>query len=386
MYIYSLLFCFSLVLALLSFYRKINDVTIAFVLISITALLCLRYGQGSDYFSYAYLIANNHTFAEALTNTPSNHGEIGFRIIAAMLHGNFRAFIILTSIYDMCMFAVFLWKHSKNKAFALFLFIPTILCTYCFSAIRQSIVLLTFLGVGISLIEEKKWIRYIAMCLVLSLIHSVALVLLAIPLLNYISLQAELLILLPGSLIVGIALSIPATGALLGSLSIIGSKLSYYLSNSSISIKIIMMRMVTLVIMMLFYYSWRRQAEHTESGDPWWIKAYVFGQILFFALMPFITIATRTYICFKVLEIMFVPNMIEGKNRYRQIVIVYFILLMAIVYRSNINSYISQGEYYSNINFVNYPYISVFNKTDLWNYRLPDKNIEYDYQPRKRMS
>ena len=35
----------------------------------------------------------------------------------------------------------------------------------------------------------------------------------------------------------------------------------------------------------------------------------------------------------------------------------------------NINSYINQGNYYSDVNVLSYPYISIFNKDKLYEYR-----------------
>jgi hypothetical protein len=127
---------------------------------------------------------------------------------------------------------------------------------------------------------------------------------------------------------------------------------------------------------MLFYYSWKEEVE-LQKEDPWWIKAYLFGQILFFALMPYMLIATRVYICFKVLELWFVPNMLLLNNRYRQIVAVYFVMLMTLVYVGNVNTYIYEANYKDSVNCINYPYVSVFNKEDLWDYRAPDQYYQY---------
>ena len=127
---------------------------------------------------------------------------------------------------------------------------------------------------------------------------------------------------------------------------------------------------------MLFYYSWKNETGPKED-DPWWIKAYIFGQVLYFALMPYTLIATRVYICFKVLEIWFLPNMLIRNNRYKQILVTYLLLLTTMVYIGNINTYISEGHYRESINCINYPYISIFNKEDIWNYREPDQYFQY---------
>ena len=375
MYIYFLLYLTVLILALLSLKRDISDFTIAIVVIVITALLVFRYGQGTDYFAYNYLIERNISLHDAFTETTDNHGEVAFRLLAVLFHGRTGPLLAAIGLYDMAMTARFLWKNCVNKAFTLLLFFPTVLMTYYFSAIRQGVVLATFLGVGITLVEKKAWKRYMLMCLALAMIHSVALVLLAIPFLEKVTLKTELAVFLPLSMTFGILISVPATRQYLLMIPVIGRYIGLYPAGS-VGIGTIANRIITLVLIMLFYYSWKEEVE-LQKEDPWWIKAYLFGQIMFFALMPYMLIATRVYICFKVLELWFVPNMLLLNNRYRQIVAVYFVMLMTLVYVGNVNSYIYEANYKASINCINYPYISVFNKEDLWEYRGPDQYYQY---------
>lgn len=376
MYIYFILFLTVLIMALISLKRDISDFTIAVIFVIIAAMLVIRYGQGTDYFAYNYLIERNTSLHDAITDTIDNHGETGFRVLAVLFHGKAGLMIAMVSLYDMAMTARFLWKCCSNKAFTLLLFFPSVLLTYYFSAIRQGIVIATVLGLGITLIENKAWKRYILMCLVLSMIHMVALVLLIIPVLERVSLKMELTIFLPVSLALGIIISVPLTRQYLLLMPVIGKYIGLYPAGNGVGIGHILMRITTLVIIMLFYYSWKRETGPMED-DPWWIKAYIIGQILYFALMPYMLIATRVYILFKVLELWFVPNMLLQNNRYKQIVATYFILLMTIVYMGNINSYIHEGDYKENINCINYPYVTVFNKDDIWKYRTPDQYFQY---------
>lgn len=374
MYIYLITFLIILITALISMKRDISDFTIALIVIALTAMIVFRYGQGTDYFSYNYLIERNSSFQDAFTETADNHGEIGFRLLAVLFHGKSELLFSIISLYVMAMTAVFLWKHCRNKAFTLFLFFPTVMLTYYFSAIRQGVVIASFLGLGISLIEKKAWKRYVLMCLVLSTFHSIALVLLAIPILTRISLRTELMIFLPLSVMIGALISIPLTRQYLLLIPLIGRYIGVYPAGN-FAFTLLIKRGITLTIIMLLYYSWKSEVD--EYDDPWWIKAYVFGQILFFALMPYILIATRVYICFKVLELWFVPNILMHNNRYKQIVVIYFALLMTTVYIGNISSYIREGGYREEINCINYPYVSVFNKDDIWKYRKPDQYFQY---------
>ena len=95
--------------------------------------------------------SGNISLHDAFTETTDNHGEVAFRLLAVLFHGKTGPLLAAIGLYDMAMTARFFWKNCVNKAFTLLLFFPTVLMTYYFSAIRQGIVLATFLGVGISL-------------------------------------------------------------------------------------------------------------------------------------------------------------------------------------------------------------------------------------------
>lgn len=375
MYIYCIVFLIILFLAVASLKRKVSDFTIGMVIIGITAMLMLRYGQGTDYFAYNYLIERNSSLKDVFVETADNHGEIGFRLLAALFHGNSEALFAIIALYVMGMTTVFLWRHCNNKAFSLLLFFPTVMLTYYFSAIRQGIVLASFLGLGLSFVEKREWKKYVIMCLVLATMHSVALVLLIIPLLEKVSLKAEIVVAIPVAILIGLFISIPTTRQYLLQIPVMGHYMGLY-PPSSVGIGTIASRIITLTIIMLFYYSWKREVG-LQKEDPWWIKAYIFGQILYFAFMPYMLIATRVYICFKVLELWFVPNIMLLNNRYKQIIAVYFVMLMTLVYVSNVNSYLWEAGYNDSVNCINYPYISVFNKEDIWEYRIPDQYYLY---------
>ena len=99
-------------------------------------ILCIRYGQGSDYFSYHDLFEKFSDFNVALYNPNDEHGEIGFRLLCAIFPFRYQWFIIAVSTFEMWMLHRFIKYYSKNPLLTLFLFYPTYYLTYYFSIIR----------------------------------------------------------------------------------------------------------------------------------------------------------------------------------------------------------------------------------------------------------
>lgn len=372
MYIYLIIFMTVTIIALFSLRYKIRNKTINILLLALTLMLMLRYGQGSDYFSYQYLVKYYRSPLEAIANVYGLHGEIGFRILGSLFGENYKLFIAVVSLYEMYMFRRFLILHCKNKAFSVFLFFPTIFLTYYFSAIRQGIVIATFIGIGVSLAEKREWAKYYLMSAILITVHSAAFALLFLPVIEVIDLKSLLTIALPLSIVAGLFLATPFSNSILSRIPIIGYRLAT--ATRRISLFATLERIVTLGIV-AFYYLSLKKAER-DARAPWWIKAYILGHVFYFVFLAFTGFATRLFICFKVLEIMFIPNLLKEHKHNRQIITVYFLLLSMIMYFHNINGYIAQGEYYSDVNAVNFPYISIFNQKMLLEVRDPGRYFE----------
>ena len=135
----------------------------------LTIAICLRYGQGTDYFGYMNVFLKR------------DHGEIGYTILQELfetLHLPFELMVAVIALFQMLCIYRAIMKYSPYKLFSLLLVYPTIYLTYFFSAIRQGIVIAFFLGFMLEWIFTDKWLKYVVSCLVLATFHSSALVLL----------------------------------------------------------------------------------------------------------------------------------------------------------------------------------------------------------------
>lgn len=362
---YVFIFLMLLIFTLISFVRKKHDFLYKILMISLTLLLCLRYGQGSDYFAYDYFYRAFSTFDGAIKNYYELNCEIGFRLLCSLfgeLHLNFTAFIFCVSLFQMAMLHRFLSKFSENRIFSLLLFFPTFYLTYYFSGMRQGITLSLFIGILYGFIEKKQWKRYIIGCLLISTIHTAAIVLIVVPLVLKFKLKSIMVLNLI-SLVVGIVLATGLLNEFLAKIPVIGSKMLPYLENS-ISIFALLERVVSYTVIGILYLNSSASERAVRL-----MKIYSFGMVIYLAFLPFSLISSRAIIYFKILEVIIVPLLIEKKNSFRIIAITFFVLLSSFMTFKNLNSYVEQGSYYANINAFNYPYISVFEKDEIWDYR-----------------
>ena len=139
----------------------------------LAVIAAMRYGQGTDYFGYrkCYGIGNLEHYALASL-------EPGYRYLTYELNNlgvSYSTFVMLLSFFEMFCIGRFLNKYSPYKALSLLLFYPTLYLTYIFSCYRQAIALCIFLGFGIPLLQEKKYIKYCVIIAVAVAFHKTAL-------------------------------------------------------------------------------------------------------------------------------------------------------------------------------------------------------------------
>ena len=127
------------------------------------------------------------------------------------------------------------------------------------------------------------------------------------------------------------------------------------------------------VLLLLFFY---RKKYLEDARTCYWIKIYAVGVGIYLAFMAFPLISARFMALFKVLEVIILPKLLEGRSKYREFAIAFVILLTGFMTCKNLDSYIDQGDYHADVKFYNYPYITIFDKDAIWEYREPSK-----YQP-----
>lgn len=350
-----------------SFDKKIYK----FELLILWLLLIFRYGQGSDYFSYMDIFYSMDSLDKAIFNPEHVHGEIGYRFLCYMMKGNFQLFVALLATYSILMFKRFIEKYSSNYCLSLLLFYPTIYLSYCFSSLRQIIVLSTFVGIMLELLLNKKYINYYILCIILSLFHTSALMLIIVPVVFKLSLRNMYVY----AGIISIAfLILYNTGFgkdIMANIPIIGAGIKYYYNNDA-SLMALLERVFMLILVSILYLT-----NPNKLNCKVTMALYVFGTGMYIALSSSALTASRMTVYFKILEVVIIPVLLEKKSCLRQLIILFIVLFVIFMTCKNLSSYIEQGKYHNNVHFWNYPYISIFNKDKIWEYR--DKTIYWSH-------
>ena len=382
MSLYHVVFLFLLLCAVLEHLNG-KSIRILYRLEKVVLLLflCLRYGQGSDYLGYAWDYYNYHIIdslsrANIIRLAESTiHGEIGWKVLCSFCNGvgiSFEVFAALLSVITIVLFFKFITRYCENKSLSLFISFHTLYLVYFFSAIRQGLVISIFLAVLLPLYQQRKNTKYIIIVLLLSLIHTGALFYLLLFAFNTKSVKKffshgrnHVLIILM-FWVLGFLLS---SGLLSGLINSIIPGFASYFSNPVISIATIFERVVSFAICYYCIHVFKIRSNNDENEK---MNSYLLMETTGLALYGLFffspLLSSRANIFFKSIETLIIGNCINKFGKSRSILFLGIVLVCTVMYVHNINNFISWDHYVSTVNFWNYPYVSLFDKDEIWRY------------------
>lgn len=337
----------------------------------LTCMLVFRYGQGTDYYEYQIIYESVDNEGSFLVNT-LYHGEIGWYIlnlIGNKIGASFYLFNGIISLFEMLMIRRFILKYSPYKILSLLLFYPTYYLTGCYSIMRQGLVLCVFLGVGVTLLVEKKTFKYFVLIFILTIIHTSSIALVILPFIldlkkNKIYIIVGGIILLLGLRYVEAYVNMDALSGYTGHVGIAG----------------ILVRIVLFLILLRLYTLPRLVNDNYDVIEKWLFRTYTVGFIISLVFFSSATLSQRLTMPFKAVEVVLIPMLLFRNQHYirsiksnvkMQVISLLFFIVISIMnveFFKNIYSYIDQGNYYSWVSPVDYPYSSVFDKNKIKKY------------------
>lgn len=375
--IFLILCCFSY-----CEYKGINLPRFIFELLFslITVITILRYGQGTDYFSYMY----QYYLTPSLGNVSSvfdinTHGEIGYKILSSSFRAfgiSFVVFVGIIGFITMVLIYKFIKGFSKLPITSLTLFYVLFYLVYVLSGIRQGLALAMFVGIALPFYKKKKYFGFILTILFAATIHSSVLITLLIIPLDKLEISYKIYgtIILVGLIIMITNVDIKIINLLP---DILSSKVLHYWELKGIPLFALANRLVMLCIILI-------SSHYVNSKAPDIIlykKVYILGFILFILTIKSITISSRISIYMKFLEIILIPNLVfmlkaqgtkfKSLQLWSVSLIIAFVLLL-----KTLNAFLSEGDYFSNISLFKYPFINVFHRERIWEYREPSKYLD----------
>ena len=317
----------------------------------LTIAICLRYGQGTDYFGYMNVFLRR------------DHGEIGYTILQEVFGALGLPFELLAAVialFQMLCIQRGIMKYSPYKLFSLLLMYPTIYLTYFFSAIRQGIVIAFFLGFMLEWLFEDKWLKYVIACIILATFHSSALVLLPLVIIKKID-NKMLWGGLGAAALIGILLFfIPAEWL---SFIKIGA-VQYHIQAIELSPLGLAERTVMFVMITYFYHKTRGNIQIiSEEQLRILYRIYFCGYILAVLFFPWQLLSSRMGAAMKAVELILIPIFACEEKQIRKYIVSFMTAYVLLMTTKNIQSYINQNNY-EGYNVITYPYYSIWDKEE----------------------
>jgi hypothetical protein len=379
---YHLLFVILLAFSFLEFFGKNNKMIAKSIFILMLLFVALRYGQGSDYFSYIHLI--NHSaniFETALLNKDFSiiTQELSFVVLSyiwiKVLQLTPELLIAVISFISFLLVWLFIKKYSLKPITSLFFFYCTFFLIYPYSVIRQSICISVFVFYLIPLLQNKKYLKYYLISTFLFTFHYSSIILFVIPIVTLLkNYKISHVYIISGiAFIIGLLLY-QFLFPFFATIDIIAGKISAYTQEVTLDFKSLILRIMIFVPILHTSKKFER-----NSIRDLFIKIYILGFILYLLFMASSLISSRINVYMRYTEMVLLVDFLVYffYKKWNRILSYSFILaIMTVLYVKNINSFIDQGPYYSEVNFINYPYVSVFNKKKI----IETRNIPLVYQ------
>lgn len=256
------------------------------------------------------------------------------------------------------------------------LFLLTFWFTYYCSALRQAVVLAVFLGFGLELLLKRRYILYCLVTLFLMTFHIMAVALLVLPFaVEFLPRSRRGCIVVFGLFVLACFVS--------WMMLICFPQISYYTKDGvTFSFKALAMRLFLLgLIGALFMCLSKTKKESRQSVGRVFFVIYLVGIALYLMLFPSAIISQRLTACFKAVEVILIPILLVSvfaqkqneiskklKGQVPAIISVLCVLMSAEMVK-NVNAEMNQSRYWGN-SVLDYPYVSVFNKSSLSSERI----------------
>lgn len=365
---YNLLFVILLLFSFLEFFGKNNKIVAKSIFILLLFMVIFRYGQGTDYFNYIYLF--NYTadnFESALLNKDFSivTQEISFAALSyiwiKVLHFTPESLTALYSFISFLLVWLFIKKFSLKPITSLLFFYCTFFLIYPFSAIRQSVCISIFIFFLIPYLQSKNYLKYYMISVLLFTFHYSSIILFIIPIVNSIKNYkiTQVYIISSIAFIIGL-LFYQFLFPFFSAIDIIAGKINVYTEKVTLDFISLFLRIMLFVFVLQTWKIFER-----NSIRDLFLKIYILGFLLYLIFMASSLISSRINVYMRYIEMILLVDFLVYfffKKWNRIISYSFIIAIMTVLHIKNINSFIDQGPYYSEVNFINYPYVSVFNK------------------------
>lgn len=326
----------------------------------------LRYGIGADYFSYEYLFLRLFESVIYEFKYGIDNQEIGFRLIGSFFKSiglSYEQYLMFFASLNLIFVAKICKKYSRNPTLSLVLYFCFYYLTWTFGGIRQGVTLAIGMYYFLECLDNKNPKKLYITAILLSFIHTSALVLIPLYIFSKMRFNKGNLILI---FLISLIVSFLPTGALISKLTWVPfvDRIIPYL-NYEMSFNVPgfqeFARLIFVIIAFVFYKSYVQQNELSEKI----MNIYIISFIIYFTLQFSELTAARLSIYGKFLDILILSNILYiYKTSLTKAIYLYFLFILCFSYLTKDLSAMEKNFENQNSNSIITPYVNIYNKDE----------------------
>lgn len=333
--------------------EKILKLILFYIAAATVVIFCsVRYAVGYDFYAYQKIydqIPNSIFINDGLKDIK---GEYLFLKLFTLFKSLGFSYEIASSIILFLINIIFVFTIKKNAKYKILslLILYSLYFVYIFSTLRQGLAIALSLLICFKFLDSKKIIYYYIFSFLIIFIHSSAIILFIFPLINkyykFFKNREVMILIIVICCTFLIASYIPSILLILN--------VEYSSKDFQINYGAIIIRSILFIVIFLSFP--KNCNNHFMEMSK---KMYVVGFMLYILLCPMDIIASRLSVYMKIFDIFLISYCLYYSKR--KIEVYFFTVCYSVTLIINIISGISS---YSNLEFYNYPYVTIFNKED----------------------
>lgn len=333
-------------------------------LLAFVLLAGLRYRVGLDSIHYYYIHQTMPEWSELSTFdfSASRYGFlwIVFSAFCKLFSNDYYFLQFIHALIINCIYFVFIYKFTKYRFTALFLYFILGFLYFNTEILRESLAVAVFLF-AIPAFYKKKWIQYYIIAMISILIHSSAIVVFLFPLVYRIKLNKYFIISLVGGFLVCIVLwhNLDAFIGKLFFISDIEGQVYAYIERGY-NLRGIVFALLRHVVMPVVFIAYARKNNFIINHVPFLWLYILFGIFSVFNAVIFERFQNYIFFLFILFLVDFFAQLYKQKHQIRmaKILFFFFILIAPTVFQYLRSEHMPGSRFYQRY----FPYRSILNK------------------------